>query len=155
MKSLPAVIGSAALAICGATAAVACPDWSGAPHFGAIQLSAGFTPDPYVQSVTAGGTHDLAGCGLQAAGFVTVRPDFDLYWSGSSAQLTIAVQSAADAVILVSMPDGSYYYSDDYNGTDPAVIIQNPPEGLYDIWIGSYDGSRRNPAQLIITELPY
>jgi hypothetical protein len=31
----------------------------------------------------------------------------------------------------------------------------NPQAGLYDIWIGSYDGSRGNPGQLIITEMAY
>lgn len=134
----------------------ACPDWSGTPHFGTIELFAGFTPDPIAYNITAGGTHNLGNCGLNAAGYVTTRPDFDLYWRGTSSQLTIAVQSPrADAVLLVNAPDGSWYYSDDYRGTDPAITFYNPQEGLYDIWIGSYDGSRRNPGQLIFTELSW
>ncbi len=148
----------AAIAVAATLAAApawACPDWQGAPHFGQIDLLAGFTPDPYVREITAGGTHDLAGCGLNAAGYVTTRPDFDLYWNGTSGQLTIAVEAGADAVLLINAPDGSWYYSDDYRGTNPAVTFFNPAEGLYDIWVGSYDGSRRNPARLIITELNY
>jgi hypothetical protein len=138
------------------TAAVACPDWEGRPHFGEIQLVAGFQPDPYVLNVTAGGTHRLENCGFSnATGFVTVRPDFDLYWTGSTSQLTIAVESAADAILLVNAPDGSWHYFDDYRGTSPAITFYNPAEGLYDIWIGSYDGSRRNPARLIFTEYDY
>lgn len=150
-------IKTTALAIAAATlvpaAAMACPEWQGAPHFGSIELSAGFVPDPYVRSITAGGNIDLERCGLDAAGFVTQRPDFDLYWSGDSAQLTIAVQSpSADAVLLVSGPSGEWYYNDDADGTDPIITISYPDEGLYDIWIGTYDGSRRNPGNLIITE---
>lgn len=132
--------------------AEACPDWQGRPYFGQIELWAGFTPDPYVRNITAGGTQNLAACGLNAAGYVTSRPDFDLYWNGNSAQLTIAVQSRTDAVLLVNAPDGSWYYSDDYRGSDPAITFYSPQQGLYDIWIGTYDGSRRNPGQLIITE---
>lgn len=151
-QSLAALATAAAVALA-PLAASACPDWQGAPHFGQIELWAGFTPDPYVRNITAGGTTNLGNCGFNAAGYVTTRPDFDLYWNGSAAQLTIAVQvRSADAILLVNAPDGSWYYSDDYRGTDPAITFYNPQQGLYDIWIGSYDGSRRNPGQLIITE---
>ncbi len=149
------VLAQAAAALAG-TGALACPDWEGQPHFGEIPLSAGFEPDPYVMNVTAGGTHRLEDCGFNdATGFVTTRPDFDLYWSGSSKQLTIAVEAGADAILLINGPDQSWYYSDDYRGISPAITIHNPLEGLYDIWIGSYDGSRRNPARLVFTELDY
>ena len=138
-----------------AVPAVACPDWQGAPHFGQINLDAGFQPDPYVRNVTAGGTIALQNCGTNWAGYVTMRPDFDLYWNGTSSQLTIAVQAGADAILLVNAPDGTWYYNDDYRGTNPAIVFRNPQPGLYDIWIGSYDGSRRNPGQLIFTEYNY
>lgn len=151
-------MGMAAVAACAAlapVAAMACPDWQGAPHFGNIELGAGFMPDPFVRNITAGGTSLLENCGLNASGYVTPRPDFDLYWNGQSAQLTIAVESNADAILLVNGPNGEWYYNDDYYNTNPAIVISNPTEGLYDIWIGSYDGSRRNPGRLIITELDY
>lgn len=139
-----------------ASPALACPDWQGRPHFGQIDLYAGFTPDPYVRNVTAGGTINMQRCFNGGySGFVTTRPDFDLYWNGSSSQLTIAVESRADAILLVNAPDGSWHYSDDYRGSNPAITFTNPAQGLYDIWIGSYDGSRRNPARLIFTEFNY
>ncbi|MCC7321139.1 MAG: peptidase S1 [Rubellimicrobium sp.] len=154
--SLPAIAGAALAALSLAVpAAEACPDWRLQPVFGHIQLGAGFTPDPYVRNITAGGSRNLASCGLNAAGFVADRPDFDLYYNAGGYQLTIAVTSYADAILLVSAPDGSWFYSDDYRGHDPAITFQNPQSGLYDIWIGSYDGSRRNPGQLIITEYNY
>ena len=140
-----------------AAPALACPDWQGAPHFGQINLAAGFMPDPARYRVTAGGTHNIAACGGSGwAGWVTQRPDFDLYWNGSTSELTIAVESGnADTVLLVNAPDGSWHYNDDYSGTNSAITFYNPQAGLYDIWIGSYDGSRRNPAVLVFTELPY
>ncbi len=135
--------------------ALACPNINLQPHFGSIQLPAGFTPDPHVRNVTAGGTINLRNCFSGVDGYVTTRPDFSLYWTGNSAQLTIAVESRADGVLLINAPDLSWHYSDDYRGTDPAVIFRNPIPGRYDIWIGSYDGSRRNPARLIFTEFNY
>ena len=49
-------IAAAALAlVAGATGAEACPDWRAQPHFGQIELWAGFRPDPYSRSITAGG----------------------------------------------------------------------------------------------------
>jgi hypothetical protein len=152
---LKQTLAAAAAVVALAAPAAACPDWQGAPHFGQIDLWAGFTPDPYVRNITAGGTQDLARCGLNAAGYVTTRPDFDLYWNGASNQLTIAVEARADAILLINAPDGSWWYSDDYIGTNPAITFYNPQEGLYDIWVGSYDGSRRNPGRLIITEYNY
>jgi hypothetical protein len=154
LRGIAAAAAFAVSAMMG-TGAAACPDWQGQPYFGQIELYAGFQPDPYVRNVTAGGTQRLENCGFNATGFVTSRPDFDLYWRGASSQLTIAIESAADAILLVNAPDGSWHYSDDYRGTSPAITFTNPQEGLYDIWIGSYDGSRRNPARLVFTEYNY
>jgi hypothetical protein len=145
----------AAVALALTTApAMACPDWQQSPNFGTIDLSAGFEPDPVAYRITAGGTHNIERCGGSGwAGFVTVRPDFDLNWYGNSSQMTIAVEvPGADAVLLVNAPDGTWYYSDDYRGSNPAITFNNPQTGLYDIWIGTYDGSRRNPGRLIFTE---
>lgn len=139
----------------GAIAAEACPDWRLQPYFGSIQLPGAFMPDPYVREITAGGTQRLTNCGFRWDGFVASRPDFDLYYGGGYPQLTIAISSRADAILLVSAPNGDWYYSDDYRGLNPAITFRNPQAGLYDIWIGTWDGSRRNPGQLIITEYNY
>jgi hypothetical protein len=149
------IIAAAAVA-CAALAApaVACPNWQTAPSFGEIQLNAGFMPDPYVRNITAGGSYDLAGCfGSNGwGGSVASAPDFDLYWQGSSARLTIAVQSNSDTVLLINAPDGQWYYSDDVNGANPGIAFANPQPGLYDIWIGHYQGGAHIPGQLVITE---
>lgn len=144
------VFAAAAIVMAIATPALACPDWQASPSFGQIDLNAGFMPDPYVRNITAGGGYDLAGCfGANGwGGSVASKPDFDLYWNGAAAQLTIAVNTNADAVLLINAPDGQWYYSDDPS----AITFSNPQAGLYDIWIGAYNGGSGIPGQLVITE---
>ena len=144
------ILAAAAIVTSLAGPAMACPNWEANPSFGQIDLNAGFMPDPYVRNITAGGRYDLAGCfnSYGWGGSVASRPDFDLYWNGSSAALTIAVQSHSDTVLLINAPDGQWYYSDDPS----AITFSNPQAGLYDIWIGAYNGSRGIPGQLVITE---
>jgi hypothetical protein len=152
MKTLLAAV--AAVTTIAAGAAQACPDWQASPSFGQIDLRAGFMPDPYVRNITAGGRYDLAGCfGSNGwGGSVASKPDFDLYWNGASAALTIGVNSGHDTVLLINAPDGQWYYSDDASGMNPAITFSNPQQGLYDIWIGAYGGARGLPGQLVITE---
>jgi hypothetical protein len=158
MKSLIAAAVTAAFAALAlAGPAAACPDYTRRAAFGTISLNAGFLPDPYVRNITAGGRYDLAGClGFNGwGGSVAAAPDFQLNWSGNSAQLTIAAQVPADAVLLVNGPNGQFYWDDDTYGTNPVLTFVNPQQGVYDIWIGAYGGGRGHPGQLIITELNY
>ena len=148
------LLAAAAIVMATAAPALACPNWEASPTFGQIDLNAGFMPDPYVRNITAGGRYDLAGCFNSASwgGAVASRPDFDLYWNGSTSALTIAVNSGHDTVLLVNAPDGQFYYADDSSGRNPTLTFPNPQSGLYDIWIGAYNGARGLPGQLIITE---
>lgn len=141
----------------GAGTAQACPNYQAQPVFGEIILSAGFLPDPYTRRITAGGRHSIRGClGFEWPGFVARRPDFSLYWTGRSNRMTIYVETAVDSVLLINAPDTTWSYNDDVDlrGGDlrSAITFVNPIEGRYDIWIGSYDGSTRNPGTLVVTE---
>lgn len=154
IKSL-ALAATAALALV-ATPVLACPDWTATPNAGEAGLAAGFMPDPHMVNVIAGGTEDLAACfGSGFVGYVSVAPDFDLYWSGNSARLTIAVESSVDTVLLINDPSGNWVFNDDYRGLDAGIVINNPAEGLYDIWVCTYSAGSAAPARLLITEFDY
>lgn len=150
-----------ALAFAGIVAAAgvaeACPNWQLAPAFGQINLSAGFLPDPYTRNVTAGGSYNLQSCLNNAWGWVAAAPDFDLYYqTNGTYQLTIAIESNADTVLLINAPDGQWYFDDDGGyGLGGGITFTNPRSGLYDIWIGTYNRASGIPARLIITELSY
>jgi len=146
---------AAALALLAAPA-LACPNPSDAPNFGQAELSAGFMPDPHTVEVMAGGAEDLANClGNGFVGYVSAAPDFDLYWSGSSARLTIAVDSGSDTVLLINDPNGNWLFNDDYRGLNPGVVIQNPAQGRYDIWVGTFSPGALAAARLLVTEFDY
>ena len=63
------------------------------------------------------------------------------------------MRANGDAVLLVNAPDGQFYYADNSASGDEALTFSNPQAGLYDIWIGAYNGGSGIPGQLIITEL--
>jgi len=126
------------------------PDVGATPNYGDIKLSSGFSPDPYTQSATAGGSYDISEIGY--SGFVSIAPDFDLYYTPGTYSLTIKAESSEDTILLINTPGGKWLYDDDYEGVNPSITIDSPEDGLYNIWIGSY-GSENVDATLIITEL--
>lgn len=144
----------------GSASAQACPSWNNPTVFGSATLNGGFLPDPYVRNLTAGGRVDLAPCtNYQWYGYVVTRPDFRLFYNGSSptGRLTFALEarSNVDTILLINAPDGSWHYNDDYRGFNSAIVFYNPMAGQYDVWAGSYQRSSNNPAQLIVTEYNY
>ena len=130
-------------------------DLSAEPSYGDVSLSAGFTPDPYVVSLRAGGSIDAsttihAGC----PGFIAAAPDFDLYYNAGSLPLIITTEADADTTLIVNAPDGEWYCDDDGGpGVNPQLRFAQPWTGTYNIWVGFYGQSSTYPAELKISEL--
>jgi hypothetical protein len=149
--ALVAVGGSFALV---SDAHAACPTYQGNPHFGTVNLTEGFLPDPWNRNVTAGGQNEISNCGIGAWGWVARRPDYRVQYSTSGASaLTFIIQSNVDTVLLVNDPFGNWYFDDD-GGVDlgAQLRIAKAPAGQYDVWIGSYNRGSGIPATLQISE---
>ncbi|WP_300545081.1 peptidase S1 [Maricaulis sp.] len=142
----------AAAAFAGVSAA---QDWSQNPTFGQTTLSAGFAPDPYSVSITAGGDIDASSAlGGACRGMIANAPDYRLHYNAGSLPLYIGARSNADTTIVVNAPDGSWYCNDDTNGLNPQVSWGTPQSGQYDIWVGTYgSGSGLAQSTLTISEL--
>jgi serine/threonine-protein kinase len=126
------------------------PDVGAQPIGGTFSLESGFSPDPYTQSITLSGSYDLSEMGY--SGYVSIEPTFDFYYTAGTYPLTISAESETDTVILINTPGGEWFFSDDFDGTNPGVVFEDPEDGLYNIWIGTYsDESGR--ATLVITEI--
>ncbi|MDX1530565.1 MAG: hypothetical protein R3362_03485, partial [Rhodothermales bacterium] len=129
------------------------PDVGAQPLYGTASLSAGFSPDPHVTSIDAGGSDQNPISGSGCAGYINAeRPDLDLNYSAGSYSLFIYAQSQSDTTLLVNLPDGSWVCSDDVAGTNPAVVMDRPLSGNYNVWVGTYSSSGTRPATVFFSE---
>lgn len=114
-------------------------DWSAPPTYGTIDLSGGFSPDPFTQWVAAGGADAVPDLGPGCRGYVNATaPDLDLDFEAGSLPLNIYVRSDTDVTLIVNQPDGSWICSDDADGSNPHIRLERPQSGTYNIWIGTY-----------------
>jgi len=128
-------------------------DPAAAPGFGEQTLNAGFSPDPVTVDITAGGTIDAATIGGACNGFVTAEPTYRLTYAAASWPLILSAVSEADLTIVVRTPDGEFLCNDDTNGANPAVRIEQPAAGAYEIWVGTYAPGPTQAGTLFISEI--
>jgi serine protease Do len=133
-------------------------DFSLDPNFGLAELESGFVPDPYEVELVSGGAVNVSELNLDGGctGFATSAPDFRIFWSGDSFDFRIFFvpdEEGEDATLIVNTAEGEWVCNDDYSGWNPLVQIDEPPEGQYDIWLGSYSPDSFIAGTLYITEL--
>jgi len=151
------MIAAAALVAASTAGIAAAQDWSLNPTFGTVNLTTGFTPDPYTVPITAGGTIDATQVFDRCRGMIANAPDYRLHFNAGSLPLSFGSQSNRDTTLVINAPDGSWYCDDDGGeGLNAHVTFNNPQSGQYDIWIGTY-GTNSDLAQatLTISELGY
>ncbi|WP_440959204.1 hypothetical protein ACFELO_03580 [Oceanicaulis sp. LC35] len=119
---------------------------------GETRLRAGFSPDPHMLTVHAGGRLEIASQdGLQACrGYTEAEPNHALtYMSDGQAQLVIDFASSGDASLTVRAPNGQWYCNDDYGSSlNPRLVFAAPPTGRYDIWVGNLSAVESLEGQL-------
>ena len=131
------------------------PNLQGRPAYGTLELQAGFEPDPRTVQVQAGGSNSAEGLGRDCAGFIDFRqPDVNLNYRAGQFPLYIAVQANADTTLVVNLPDGSWLCNDDFDGTNPALIMERPQSDLYNIWVGTFERGNLQASTLSISEIP-
>ena len=130
-------------------------DPSAAANYGVLTLRSGFTPDPQVVSMRAGGSVSARNVADNCRGFIARSPDLELSYSAGSLPLVISVDSGSDTTLVVNGPDGRWYCDDDggNNGSNPALRWNNPGSGTYDIWVGTYSSGVSQPSSLNISEI--
>lgn len=124
------------------------------PTFADISLEAGFMPDPTRIQVTAGGSIDAARSrGGSCVGKIARAPDVRLTYEAGSSPLIIKVGSSEDTTLVVNDANGRWYCDDDSGGgVNPAMRLNNPDSGVYEIWVGTY-ADEPVSATVFITEL--
>jgi len=57
-------------------------------------------------------------------------------------RLRVSVISDCDSTLLIQTGVDNWFFDDDDNGNlDAEIILTRPSNGLFDIWVGTYDGS--------------
>lgn len=133
----------------------AMPDYSAAPSYGTVSLSAGFEPDPRVISLQSGGSIPASNVSSSCSGFIAGAPDVRLNYRAGEYPLILSVASSSDTTLVVNGPDGSWYCDDDggVNGLNPSLRFNSPRSGQYDIWVGTYGSGALQAARLHISEV--
>lgn len=131
------------------------PNWWATPTYSTVNLTAGFMPDPWTQSLQAGGPDRVSsGLGYACTGYINeAAPDVDLNYTAGSTSLYIRASAAADTTLVVLDPEGEWHCSDDVIGLDPIVAFDDPLDGNYNIWVGIHGESSVAPAELRISEI--
>jgi hypothetical protein len=125
-------------------------------NYGGVALEGGFTPDPHVVDLIAGGP--LAAVDAAQAtcrGYVTAAPDYELTFTPGTLDLFISAVSERDTTLVVNAPNGDWACNDDNMGFNPGLHFENPQAGVYDIWVGTYSDGNGAEAQLMISELGF
>lgn len=144
----------AAVAAVAVAGPVAAQDYNADPNYGEVRLSAGFTPDPSLTSLRAGGSIDAGTRYKGCTGYITAQPDMRLYWDGNgSLDLKISAVSNADVTLVVNGPDGSWHCDDDSGDDSNPSLTFRPVAGRYEIWVGTYASGDSKPAVVSISEL--
>ncbi len=133
------------------------PSYAFDPAYGAIELTAGFQPDPRAQEIAAGGNIHASVLGGSCTGWIAQAPDYRVHWTAGSGQLPLvfSVNSAADTTLVVNDAQGNWVCDDDSgNGPlNPSISFQNAPSGQYDIWVGTYAEGDLQPSVLQVSEV--
>ena len=121
-----------------------------------VDLQAGFPLDPTFVSVNGGGDLNAAAIDPECPGYVNQQPVVTVNWSGTADFVEAFFVSDDDPTLVVVGPDGNVYCNDDANDhlQDPVVSIDNPIEGQYRIWVGSYARNQLIPGVLVLTTNP-
>lgn len=128
---------------------------SGDPLYGTHNLSGGFTPDPKLVTVAAGGDTAVAAAGLpgNCVGFIApAQPDVRLDLSNFPGSLKVASCADSDTALAIRTPSGNWLCNDDTEGRNPVIELARPT-GRYDVWVATYSAGGTAPSTVHVTEL--
>ena len=134
-------------------------DYDADPLYGLANLQRGFTPDPHILGVGAGGTSDTSDINL-ACGFTTCAPTVVFNLSGGASEgflriYFVSSDAGMDATLVVHTPDQGYLCVDNSSygsGQDPVIDIEYAASGKYAVWVGMHQSDTYAPGMLYITQ---
>ncbi len=126
------------------------------PLFGSAALESGFSPDPYLVEVEAGGSVDTADFS-PACGYTSFHPAFVLDWDGGTEpflRLFFTPDEETATTLLVHTPDDEWLCEEGFfsgSGTVTVLDLPSAPAGEYAIWVGTREQGTVVQGSLSIT----
>lgn len=126
------------------------------PLYGSAILQRGFTPDPHIVPVLAGGRVDTSDFDLYC-GFTSPAPSFVLTLRGGASagflRIYFASDGDTDTTLIVHTPNQGWSCVDDSTfGKDPVIDIEFADSGDYAIWVGAWQSNTNETGSLYITQ---
>jgi hypothetical protein len=106
-----------------------------------VPLVTGYLPDPHRVGVLAGGDRPASQVDASCKGAISRWPNVILDYEAGDYALHIGAVSEGDAVLVVRDPAGRWTCSDDVDGLNPYLTLEDPVSGSYRIWVGVYDAA--------------
>lgn len=136
-------------------------DINGEPFSGELYLGGGEERwlNPTLISAL-GGTSEGPGADASSLGtgcqfFIPLRPDVNIHWEKQADvdKLRFFFLSMGDPSLLLVTPSGKVLCNDDLNplALDPYIEVQNPEEGTYSAFLGTYEGDAVYPGFMVVT----
>ncbi len=118
-----------------------------------LDIQAGNPLDPFIVSVNGGGTFDASLLGGDCSGYINMQPVLRIDWEGKADLSKVFFFSDHDPTLVIQAPDGEFYCNDDASDLllDPSIEFENPADGIYNIWVGSYAPDQLLPGVLVVT----
>jgi hypothetical protein len=134
-------------------------DYEVDPLYGLANLQRGFSPDPHIVGVGAGGTFDTSAINL-ACGFTTDAPTFAFNLSGGASEGFLRIyfvpsDDGMDTKLIVHTPNQEWICKDNSSNSSragPVLDIEYAASGKYSIWVGMQQSDIYAPGMLFITE---
>ena len=133
-------------------------DYQADPLYGSASLQRGFTPDPYIIAVGAGGTVDTSTLNFDC-GFTTSSPTFGFSLSGGAEEgflrIFYATSDNTDTTLVVYTPNQEWICMDTSSfgsGINPVIEIEYAPSGNYAVWVGAKQIDTYGTGRLFITQ---
>jgi len=86
-------------------------------------------------------------------GWMQAAPSHVMMLRAPQSFLSVFVLSAADTTLVIRRPDGSIVCNDDRYNLNPG-IQGSFPDGLYQIWVGTYRQGENRPYRITVTSDP-
>jgi hypothetical protein len=119
-----------------------------------LTLAAGFTPDPRVMSIKAGGSVEVDISDECQFGYISEKGVMGIDYTAGVLGLYVYVEGEGDTMLLIQTPSGEIVCDDDsHTDLNPLIHIEDPESGLYIVFVGSYTQNEYHDATLYVSEL--